>query len=314
MTRRALAILTIGAVGAMPASTLAFATDAGLSSAALPFGPSAAYHFFVSNSPADLRHGLSFPAAQAGVSSLGGIRLPSVAALGPPSSLVHAVAGFDEASPERASALFARGRADILTLAYTWRGVTVEGSTPRSMPSNSWQPREREGLRIPGRSARFSYRPGRDLVLQFSRGTWSAIDRLVADGKIRRTSLSATYNKRITGGEWQTTLAWGRTAQDDRASLYGYLAETSLRVAGAYVAFARFEQAGVDDLPGLRVPLAAGEKVNKVSVGYYQDLHRHRGTRLGAGVMASRHLLPAGTAQVAGNPTSYMLFLRLKLQ
>ncbi|HVL77450.1 MAG TPA: hypothetical protein VM406_15665, partial [Noviherbaspirillum sp.] len=172
----------------------------------------------------------------------------------------------------------------------------------------------REEPRFTSRRARLSYQPLPGLVLQFSRGTWSRIDQLVAEGQIRRTSLSATYTRNLTGGEWLTTLAWGRNAPRGGTSLNGYLAETSVRLAGVHTAFARFEQVGSGPLYDPDTPFRMAAKVNKLSLGYYQDMYQRGANRIGLGVVASRHLLSsAQEASIGRDPSSVMFFMRLRM-
>jgi len=211
----------------------------------------------------------------------------------------------------RASQLFATHK-EAVSVAYAWRNLTVVGSARGK--EEAWGAQSDDSLPRRSRKARFSYHLSPRLTLHLSRGTWSSVDQLVNEGEIKRTSVAATYFKRHTGGEWQTTFAWGRSARKGEPSVYGYLAETSVRMAGKHVAFGRLEQAGVDELPGIEFPYSPNPRVNKVSVGYYRDVYQHRGTRLGAGVVASQYLLPQGYKRDVSEPTAFMLFVRVKLQ
>lgn len=214
----------------------------------------------------------------------------------------------------RASQLFEQERDGMVTVAYSWRGVTVEGSARGDTAREATAiPAQDEGLRMLSRVAKFSYAPLPGLVLRFSRGTWSRVDQLVSEGQVKRTSLAASYTRPFTGGEWQSTVAWGRNKHRARQSLNGYLAETSVRFAGRHLAFGRFEQVGSDEFTGVRLVQRDFVRVNKISAGYYQDMHRDRSTRLGVGLVASRHLLNASQTVSGTDPVSYMLFMRLHM-
>lgn len=215
----------------------------------------------------------------------------------------------------RASQLFETEQRDLISMGYSWRRVTVEGAarTDSSREPNML-PTPDDGLRTLSRLARLSYSPLRGLNLRFSRGTWSRVDQLVAEGEVRRTSLSVNYTRPLTGGEWQTTVAWGRNKHRDRQSLTGYLAETSLRFGGRHTAFGRFEQVGSDELNGVGLQQRDFVRVNKLSAGYYQDLRRDPGGQIGVGLVASRHLLNDSQTPAGTDPTSFMFFVRVKMR
>lgn len=225
-------------------------------------------------------------------------------------------AGLRDGEMARASHLLAPGRARGVALAYDWGGITIEGATAGATPERDALGPPAAGWQSLARSARLSWRPLPGMVLRFSTGSWNRLDQLVEDGQMRRSSIAASYTKRITGGEWLTTFAWGRNAPRDGDSLYGYLAETSVRFGGAHLAFARLEQvSGLElmqsDMPSALLP----ERLRKASIGYYQDLMRKRTGRVGVGLQASRYLVPAAQARVfRDNPTSFMLFMRVDMR
>lgn len=223
--------------------------------------------------------------------------------------------GGNDQNLTRASQLIAPPRDRLLTVRYDWRGITLEGATV-SMQEEEGSRQHEDRWRLRSSGARLSLHPLPGLVLRFSRGTWNQLDRLVSGGEMRRTSLSATYTQRLTGGEWQTTFAWGRNAPSGREAVYGYLAESSIRFAGDHLAFGRLEQVGTDELVSRHRNLSSWvhpEHVRKASLGYYQDLLRSRAGRLGVGLMASRYLVPHAYSAFLENSTVYMLFMRVDM-
>jgi len=212
----------------------------------------------------------------------------------------------------RSSQLLAPMRERLLSVRYDWRGITLEGATLSTRRTNEQPHASRGSLR--SRGARLSVRPLPGLALHFSRGTWNYLDRFVAHGEMKRTSLSATYTKDLTGGEWSTTVAWGRSAQPGRDAVYGYLAESSIRFAGDRLAFGRLEEVGADELMSFgRLSSRHAVHPRKVSVGYFQDLHRSRAGQVGVGLMVSRYLVSEAKSAFPDNPTLYMLFMRVDM-
>jgi len=54
--------------------------------------------------------------------------------------------------------------------------------------------------------------------------------------------------------------------------------------------------------------------VSKVSVGGIYDFIRTQNTKIGLGALASRYSMPDALRPEYGDPTSYMIFARLKIQ
>jgi hypothetical protein len=247
----------------------------------------------------------------------GSVGLPGEPALGPPPSYMRRFASLDESQPAPFSErLDFQGVApEVFTLGYRWRNVALEGSafSTRIPDEQRVQPEPRK---IGSRSGRLSISPAPNLSLQLSRGTISNLDQLEPNGEVRRTTLSATYKRAFKEAEWQTTLAWGRNARRYRESTYGYLFESSLRVANAHAFFGRVEQVGSDDI--LRANDSNGRqmfKMNKLTVGYVYDMRATRHLGMDVGGLLSRHYVPSNMAPTYGNdPVSYMMFVRFKLK
>jgi hypothetical protein len=247
----------------------------------------------------------------------GSIGLPGEPAIGPPASYTRHFADLDNPqAPLFNDQLDFQGPiSQVFTLGYRWRSVRVEGSafSPRTQDERLIRT---ESLRLRSRSGRLSFSPAPNLSFQFSRGTLSNLDQLDPNGEVRRTTLSATYKRNFEALDWQTTLAWGRNAKRYRESSYGYLLESSLKLANAHAFFSRVEQVGSDDI--LRENESNRRetfKLNKLTFGYVYELRpsRHHGTDVG--MLMSRHYVPSAMESTYGsNPVSYMMFVRLKLK
>lgn len=197
---------------------------------------------------------------------------------------------------------------------YVRSGVKVEGvSVSRQHEDKAGVPGDY--LRPASRSTRLSFSPAPDWVFQLTRGSASGLDYLVPGEEVRRTALSATYSHALEGGDWKTTLAWGRNSRKFRQSTFGYLLESSLRFSGEQVVFGRLERVGSDDLLRENESLQRQMfKLNKFTAGFYQGVRVTTSLALDVGIFVSRHFVPSGMAvSYGGNPTAYMMFMRVKL-
>ncbi len=256
--------------------------------------------------------------ASGGRSVFGYVGIPGEPALGPPVSYMRRYAGFDSADPALASHWLDSTGSNprVFTVGYAWRDLKLEGSAFSSLAQEDPKPPGNGWPRLDSRSARLSFNPSSNWAFQLSRGSLSGLDQLVPNEEVRRTTISATYNLLFTDGNWQTTLAWGRNARKYRETTMGYLLESTLRFSGSHAVFGRLEQVGSDGL--IRENETAQRqmfKMNRVSLGYFHEVQSSGPLKFDVGVFMSRHLIPAAAAPSYGSdPTSYMFFLRLKLQ
>ena len=160
-------------------------------------------------------------------------------------------------------------------------------------------------------SARITLNPTRDLSLQVSRGHLASPEQLDPGVSQDRLTVSATWNRKLLRGNWQTTLAWGRNADHPGHRLDGFLLESALQWR-ALTVFTRAERVTKDDLvPGNPVPRG----VAATSLGAVWDRPIARHAFFGLGVVATRNAVPANLAAAYGSadPAGVMPFIRLKL-
>lgn len=240
-------------------------------------------------------------------------------ALGAPVSTMQRLSGIDSAGQEDVSYWLGSTRSGpaVFAVGYAWRDLKLEGSA-FSGREHEWQKRTPNDtlLRLDSSSARLSYNPSPDWSFQFSsRGSLSGLDQLEPGEDIRRTTISATYDHEFSDGNWQTTLAWGRNVRKSREPIMGYLLESTLRLGGVHAIFGRLEQVGSDELMGENESTQRPVfKLNKFTVGYFHNVNTLGPLRFDAGIFASRHLLPSDAPSYGNDPTSYVLFIRFKLQ
>lgn len=212
--------------------------------------------------------------------------------------------------------LYASGQRFML--GYRWKRLSIEGTALQPSRQSYENAARQQGseLRANWRSTRLSFSPAENWLIKLSRGAVSNLDNLVPGEQVRRTALAATYSRPFSTGGWETTFAWGRNARKNRESHSGYLLESTLRFAGVHSMFGRIEQIGSDSL--MRANEALPRQLftlNRVTLGYYQDLRINGPFGVEVGAFVSRHLVPSDMMPSYGkDPTAYMMFVRLKLQ
>jgi hypothetical protein len=238
--------------------------------------------------------------------------LPGEPALGPP-AFMHRWSG--QENPEAPlghhwldSTHITHG---VATLGWIRGNVKLEGSlfTGREPDQN------REGIESPKMdswSLRASWNPTPDWSLQVSRGHLNSPEQLAPELDTDRTTASATFNRPLNGGNWQTTFAWGRNAKDPGETTDAFLLESAAS-RGRHTLFGRVERQENDEL------LGHGEEgeifnVGKVSLGYIYDFQRGESWKGGVGLLGSQALVPGELEETYGDsPVSWMAFLRVRL-
>jgi hypothetical protein len=202
----------------------------------------------------------------------------------------------------------------VVTAGLVHGGWKIEASAfnGREPDQNRW---DFDPARLDSWSARLTWNPAPDWSLQVSHGALSGPEQLEPGVDIRRTTASASYNRPLTGGNWATTLAWGRNAKEPGPTLDAILLESAF-TTGRHTIFGRGEVAEKDELFGHHDPLhGRAFTVGKLSVGYIYDAPVARHLSVGVGAMGSVHALPGAIRPFYGdNPASYMVFTRLRIR
>jgi uncharacterized cupredoxin-like copper-binding protein len=240
--------------------------------------------------------------------------LPGEPALGPP-AFMHRFSGED--NPEAPISHHWLDSTHItfgvVTLGVVLDRLKLEASAFRGREPDQFRYNIETG-KLDSASIRLSYNPSADWALQVSRGHIKSPEELEPDVDIDRTTASVIYNRPIGGNNWQTTLAWGRNAKTGQEATDAYLLESAITVSRVHTFFGRLERADKDELVATGDPLA-GEtfRVGKLTLGYIRDFLVARHFKIGIGGLASRYSLPGELQPSYGNPTSYMVFARLKI-
>jgi hypothetical protein len=201
----------------------------------------------------------------------------------------------------------------VLTLGYVWKGIKVEASAfqGREPDENRWNI---ESPKLDSYSARFTVNPTRDLSMQMSYGDLHSPEGLEPETDIQRFTASVTHNKKLTAGNWQTTLAWGRNDKGHGHSEDGYVLESALNFFHAHTVFGRVENVEKDELflPG-DPQFGQTFTVNKATLGYAYDFLTWMALTWGVGATGSIHFIPDSLEAIYGKqPLSSTVFLRAK--
>jgi len=159
-------------------------------------------------------------------------------------------------------------------------------------------------------SARVSFNPTQNWALQASYGHLNSPEQLEPEVDTDRATLSAVYNRPLAGGNWQTTLAWGRNMRSPGGSTDAWLLESAVS-HGRHTLFGRAERLQNDELIG-----HTGEifTVGKVSLGYLYDVVATDTFKTGVGLVGSVAEVPSAIKDVYGDqPLSWMGFFRVRI-
>jgi len=249
-------------------------------------------------------------------SVFGYVGLPGEPALGPP-AFMHRFSAED--NPEAPISHHWLDSTHItfgvVTLGYVIDRVKVEGSVFRGREPDQLRYNIETG-KLDSGSVRLSYNPADNWALQVSYGRITSPEQLHPDTDVERTTASVMYSRPLGSGNWQTMLAWGRNKPDDGAAASAYLLESSLATSKTHTFFGRVERAEKNELflPG--DPLAHETfRVTKVSLGYLYSFPATGHFSAGVGGLVSGYALPSELDPAYGsNPTSYMLFARVKIK
>jgi len=167
-------------------------------------------------------------------------------------------------------------------------------------------------------STRLSYNPVPELSLQVSYGDLKSPEQLEPEMRVRRTTASIIYQRRLGAGNWGTTFAYGLNRKSDRttsASEPGWLLESTYVLGDTHTFFGRAEQVTNDELLAHGDPLHGQQfRVRKLTLGYIHDFARTGPVKWGIGGLVGLVDVPARLDPVYGSrPRSYLLFLQARL-
>jgi len=245
--------------------------------------------------------------------------LPGEPALGPP-AFMHRTSGAD--NPEAPISHHWLDSTHI-TFGVVTAGVIVDSWKLEASAFRGREPDQYrfdiEAPKLDSAAARLSWNPTREWSLQVSYGRLRSPEQLEPNLDENRLTMSAIYTTRLAGDAlWSTTVAWGRKMLRPGPTLDALLLESALIMQNGITLFARAERVEQsellheDELAALGVSSAVFA-VSKVSGGAIYDFYRTDHAKIGIGGLVSAYDIPAPLRQFYGDPTSGMVFMRLKV-
>jgi hypothetical protein len=161
-------------------------------------------------------------------------------------------------------------------------------------------------------SGRVSAAPTRDWTAQYSVGRLEHPEALEPGSQWRQTA-SVEYNRPTAGGNWASSVIWGRVQKiATNTILNGYVAESTLNFLRRDYAFTRLELVDKDELfPQATVHPAY--RIGAYTFGGVRDLVQTRAWQLGLGGDVIFYSKPAVLDAAYGvHPVSFQIFLRVR--
>ncbi len=211
---------------------------------------------------------------------------------------------------------------EVVTLGITHRKVRLEasgfyGSEPgenrwiiESGPINSW-------------SGRFWYFPTKNWAAQISAGRIAHPEASSTADQVRATA-SLHYSRGMQGGNWSSSLIWGRNHDTGTGrNLNSYLAESVVPIRGDNLITGRFELVDKDELfsaePAIEEQLdrryGSTFRIGGYTIGFTRNIRLFRYLETGFGANFSMYSLPAAIQPYYGErPVGGNIFLRLRLR
>jgi hypothetical protein len=195
-------------------------------------------------------------------------------------------------------------------------GLRIERVKLEACAFNGREPNEERWSIQPGAldswSGRVSVAPGRDWTAQYSVGRLEHPEALEPGSQWRQTA-SVEYNRPIAGGNWASSVVWGRVQKiATNRILNGYLAESTLNFLRRDYVFTRLELVDKDEL----FPQAAvhpAYRIGAYTFGGVRDLVQTRAWQLGLGGDMIFYSKPAVLDAAYGvRPVSFEIFLRVR--
>jgi hypothetical protein len=206
----------------------------------------------------------------------------------------------------------------VVTIGAVFDTVKIEGSAFRGREPDQHR-FDIEAPTLDSFSGRFTWNPIRELSMQVSYGRIHSPEALEPDVDEDRLTASATYTQPFGQNNlWSTTFAWGHKMNRPGDILDAFMLESALIFQKTWTLFMRAERIDSHDLlhdtPGVDEALQhAVLPVAKISVGGIHDFRVAENLKLGIGGLVSKFVVPSELKPFYGSdPTSYMLFMRLK--
>lgn len=204
----------------------------------------------------------------------------------------------------------------VLTAGAVIDRIKVEASAfrGREPDENRWN--IETPTRLDSHAFRVSMNPVPAWSFQISHGRITSPEQLEPEVDQDRTTASAMYDGRWSGGHWEGLAAWGRNRNRPGRMLDAFLLEAAMGLGERHTLFMRAEQAEKDELFRGPDPLAGRAfDVGEISAGYRCALLRSTHAELGLGVTGTWSNVPAALRDAYGDhPAAFVATLAARLR
>jgi hypothetical protein len=209
---------------------------------------------------------------------------------------------------------------DVVTVGLTYRFARIEASGfhGREPDENRWTISQGK---MDSWSTRFTLQPGKNWSGQYSYAHITGIEALFPNEDQVRMTASIAYNHPFRGGNWASSLIWGRTKSvQDNSKFNSYTFESTVRFRASNFAWTRIENAersnellfGENPLPPNFVEMPVG-RVQAYTAGYDRDFDFV--PKLASALGAQVTVYAAGpvlTRIYGAHPAGIAVFIRLR--
>jgi hypothetical protein len=204
----------------------------------------------------------------------------------------------------------------VLTAGAVVDRVKVEASAFRGREPDENRWKIETPTRLDSHAFRLSVNPVPAWSFQVSHGRIASPEQLEPEVDQDRTTASAMYDGRWSGGHWEGLAAWGRNRNRPGRTLDAFLLEAAMGLGERHTLFVRAEQAEKDELFREPDPRAGRAfDVGEFSAGYRCALLRSTHAELGLGVTGTWSNVPAALRDAYGDhPAAFVATLGARLR
>jgi hypothetical protein len=212
--------------------------------------------------------------------------------------------------------------ADVVTAGFTYRNLRIEASGFHGREPDESRWNINSGA-IDSWSTRVTVSPGKNWSAQYSIAGLHSPESLAPGEDVRRMTVSVSYNRPISDGNWASTLLWGRNQNGDGSNVgNGYLLESTLRFRKRNFAWTRIENvdrttelllANTSGSPGFEERYFA--RVRASTLGYDREIGHvpHLATAVG-GQFTWYGVPDIVRSDYGDRPMGVMVFLRVRIK
>jgi hypothetical protein len=209
---------------------------------------------------------------------------------------------------------------DVVTLGFTHRIVRFEASGFHGREPDEYRWNIDQG-KIDSWSTRLTIQPGQNWSAQYSFAHLASPEALHPEEDIERMTASVMYNRRLSRGNWSTTLVWGRNhGHESRLNWNGYLAESTVRFAERNYVWGRIENVdrtsellfkNRQEPPDFEESIIG--RVQAYTAGYERDIDLIPHLATGLGAQTTLYFAPERLrAEYGSHPVGATIFLRIR--